>query len=93
MSAIQIAGLSFPHHTYDADADVLYLGTTVPPIAIVDGDETPEGHFVGYDHRGIIVGLTIVGPRHTVEAGEPLVVTVPQPATVAPDDLALALGD
>lgn len=89
---LRIAEFTFPFHDYDAEADVLYLATTNPPAEALDGDETPEGHVIRYGAGGNVVGMTLIGPARIVEAGEPLVVPVPQPATVDPDDLALALG-
>ncbi|MEA2189492.1 MAG: hypothetical protein QOK16_4503 [Solirubrobacteraceae bacterium] len=56
------------------------------------GEETPEGHIVRYDDAGALMGITIVGARLLVDAGEPVYVTVSQRSEVSMQELAPALG-
>lgn len=61
--SVTVGPYTFQRVHYDADADVLYLATTDPPIEATDWDETPEGHALRFDADGNLVGLTIVGPK------------------------------
>lgn len=79
--SITIAGVNFDHVVYDAGADVLYLHVGDPSTAL-DFDESPEGHGLRFDAEGHLVGLTLVRPRHLIERGHPIVVTVPIPDEV-----------
>ncbi len=48
----------FDHVTYDSRGDVLYVRSGEPrPAANVYG--TPEGHAVGFDEQGSVIGITI----------------------------------
>jgi uncharacterized protein YuzE len=83
-----IAGITFDQVVYDEDADVLYLHVGDPSTA-VEFDESPEGHALRFSEQGKIVGVTLVRPRHLMELGEPVVVTIPTPERVTLDPAAL----
>lgn len=84
--SVTIGDTTFDHVEYDADADVLYLHVGEPSSAVVF-DESPEGHALRFDAEGLLVGVTIVGARHILESGERLIVTLPSPTEVEPDQL------
>lgn len=67
------AGIDFDNVFYSRSADVLYMHVGSPATA-VDFDETPEGHATRYDSSGALVGVTVVGARRALEAGEEVVV-------------------
>lgn len=70
---VKPAGIHFDNVFYSRDADVLYMHVGSPATA-VDFDETPEGHATRYDRDGALVGVTVVGARRALEAGEEVVV-------------------
>lgn len=57
---VTVAGVEFDHVAYDRDADVVYLQVGSPPQTAADFDESPEGHYLRYDERGALMGITIV---------------------------------
>ena len=57
---VTVAGVEFDHVVYDRDADVVYLQVGSPPQTAADFDESPEGHYLRYDERGALMGITIV---------------------------------
>ena len=67
------AGIVFENVFYSRSADVLYMHVGSPSTA-VDFDETPEDHATRYDRDGALVGVTVVGARRAVEAGEEVIV-------------------
>lgn len=72
------------------DGDVLYLHVGPPQSG--EGEETPEGHVLGFapgSHR--IVGLTVINARHVLNRDGRLTVTVPEIAEASADELAPAL--
>lgn len=83
---ITIAGTTFDRIRYDPDADVLYLHVGDPSSA-VEFDESPEGHHVRLDVRGRLVGLTLVGVRQDLDAGRPVLVTIPEQVQIEATDL------
>jgi uncharacterized protein YuzE len=83
-----LAGITFDQVVYDEDGDVLYLHVGDPSTA-VDFDESPEGHAIRFDAQGNVVGITLVRPRHLMELGEPVVVTIPTPERITVDAVAL----
>jgi uncharacterized protein YuzE len=85
---IRIANIDFDRVSYDADADVLYLASDDPELA-VDFDETPEGHAVRFDATGRIVGITIVNARKLIDADGGIRITLPE--TISAADIAPAL--
>lgn len=74
MSVI-IGDWEFDHVTYDAGSDVLYLTIGGPRAGT--GEETPEGHILRFDEDGEFYGVTLIGVKHLVEAGEPTLITLP----------------
>jgi uncharacterized protein YuzE len=88
--SVRIGAWKFDDVAYDRDADVLYL--SIGPPKPGSGEETPEGHIVRYDDAGELMGITIVGARLLVDAGEPVYVTVSQRSEVSVHELAPALG-
>ena len=70
---VRPAGIDFDNVFYSRGADVLYMHVGSPETA-VDFDETPEGHATRYDRDGALVGVTVVGARRALEAGEQVVV-------------------
>jgi uncharacterized protein YuzE len=73
---ITIAGISFDHHHYDGRGDVLYLNVGEPRPA-AHGRETPDGHAIHYDEIGVVIGLTLLNVRHTLEQDGRLTLTLP----------------
>jgi len=88
---VTIGDTTFDHVDYDAEADVLYLHVGDPSTA-VEFDESPEGHALRFDAEGRLVGLTLVGARHSVADGKRVVVTLPSQVVVDPDDLAAVIN-
>jgi uncharacterized protein YuzE len=88
--SVRIGAWRFDDVAYDRDADVLYL--SIGPPKPGTGEETPEGHIVRYDDAGELMGITIIGARLLVDAGEPVYVTVSQRSEVSMQALAPALG-
>jgi len=90
--SITINGITFDQVVYDREADVLYLHVGDPSTA-VDFDASPEGHAIRFDEKGRVVGITLVRPRHRMEHGHPVTVTIPTPEriTIDPDTLNAAL--
>lgn len=43
----------------------------------VDFDESREGHALGYDRNGSLVGITIVSPNGLLDEAGPIVITIP----------------
>jgi uncharacterized protein YuzE len=63
---ITIAGITFDHHHYDERDDVLYLNVGEPrPQA--HGLETVEGHAIHYDESWVVIGVTLLNVRWTLE--------------------------
>jgi uncharacterized protein YuzE len=75
--SITIAGITFDHHHYDARGDVLYLNVGAPrPEA--HGVETPEGHGIHYDENWVVIGLTLMNVRWTLEREGEIAITWPE---------------
>ena len=85
---VTIAGVEFDHVFYDREADVLYLQVGPPPRTAPDFDASPEGHYLRYDEKGGLMGLTIVNARRILEREGTIVITLPGRTIEAPD-----LGD
>lgn len=62
---------------YYEQGDVLYL-LAGPPRRAVDDDESLEGDTVFFDAHGAISGITMIGPRRTLERDGTLNVTLPR---------------
>jgi uncharacterized protein YuzE len=73
---ITIAGITFDHHHYDARGDVLYLNVGEPQTEAW-GLETSDGHAIHYDETGAVIGMTLLGVRHTLEREGVLTLTLP----------------
>jgi uncharacterized protein YuzE len=82
---ITIAGVEFDHVVYDRDADVLYLQVGSPPQTAADFDESPEGHYLRYDERGALMGVTIVNARRIFEREGTIAITLPEHRVEATD--------
>lgn len=87
---ITVAGISFDQHRYDDRGDVLYLNIG-PPRPAAHGLETPEGHAVHYDDDWVVIGLTLLNVRWTLEREGALTLTWP-PARLPADQLDAALA-
>jgi uncharacterized protein YuzE len=85
---IRIANIDFDRVSYDADADVLYLASDDPELA-VEFDETPEGHAVRFDADGRLIGITIVNARKLVDKDGGVRITLPE--TISAADIGPAL--
>jgi uncharacterized protein YuzE len=85
--SITIGGITFDRVDYDREGDVLYLDVG-DPGAVVDFDESPEGHGLRFDASGRLVGVTMVSIRRMLEAGEQITVTIPVAEAVDPAALA-----
>jgi uncharacterized protein YuzE len=88
---ITIGPLKFDRANYDAENDVLYLHLGDPHAG--EGEETPEGHVLRYaPGTSEVIGLTVVGPRQTLERDGHLSITVPETIETTAEDLAPALA-
>jgi len=88
---ITIGPLSFDHADYDAENDVLYLHVGAPRTG--EGEETPEGHVLGYaPGTNQVVGLTVLGARRILQRDGRLAVTVPKMVETSAEELAPALA-
>jgi uncharacterized protein YuzE len=85
--SVTVAQIEFDNVDYDREADVLYLHVGDPASA-TEFDETPEGHHLRFGRNGRIVGLTVVGPRHLLEAEGEVRITVPRADTIDVSELA-----
>jgi uncharacterized protein YuzE len=85
---VTVAGIEFDHVVYDRDVDVLYLQVGPPPRAAADFDVSPEGHYLRYDERGTLMGITIVNARRILEREGKVTITLPERRIEATD-----LGD
>lgn len=56
-----------------------------------DFDESPEGHALRFDTTGALVGITLLDAKRLLEAGQPIVVTIPERLTIDPAALAPAI--
>ena len=83
--SLTIAGTTFDHVAYDSEVDVLYLQVGAPPKAAADFDASPEGHYIRYDERGALLGLTIVNARRILEREGKVVITLPERQVEATD--------
>ena len=81
---MKIAGMEFDNVFYDAEADVLYLHVGEPRTA-VDFDESTEGHHLGRDARGQLVGITILNARRHLEREGKIKVSLPELEVEASD--------
>lgn len=82
---VTIAGIEFDNVLYDREADVLYLQVGEPPRAAADFDASPEGHYLRYDDRGMLFGITIVSARRILDSEGRIVITLPERQVEAPD--------
>ena len=74
---IKIAGIEFDHHSYDDEADVLYLSVGQPQVP-AETDPTPEGHAVDFDADGNVIGMIIINLRFLLERDGELKITWPE---------------
>lgn len=74
--SVTIDEITFDNVVYDPVGDVLYLHVGDPRTAVAF-DESPEGHAIRLDAAGRVVGITLVRPRHLMDRGEPVAVTMP----------------
>lgn len=86
--SITIGGVTFDQVEYDEDADVLYLHVGDPSTATTF-TESAEGHAIRLGVSGRLVGLTLLRPRHHLEKGDPVTITVPPSARIQIDPSAL----
>lgn len=89
--SVTVAGITFDHVSYDAEADVLYLHVGDPSEA-VDFDASPEGHALRFDGDGQLVGLTLVGARRLLAGESAPTVTLPSRVNLPREQLVAALG-
>jgi uncharacterized protein YuzE len=82
---IQIAGIEFDHVLYDREVDVLYLQVGPPPRAAADFDASPEGHYLRYDEKGALMGITIVNARRILDREGAIPITLPERRIEATD--------
>jgi uncharacterized protein YuzE len=88
---ITIGPLTFDRSNYDAENDVLYLHLGDPRAG--EGEETPEGHVLRYaPGTSQVIGLTVIGARHTLERDGRLSITVPETIQTTAEELAPALA-
>jgi len=77
--SITIGNIEFDHHTYDVEADVLYLraGDNRLPAWT---DATPDGHAIHYDGEGRVIGMVIVNAKWLLEHDGHISITYDVPA-------------
>ena len=88
--SVTIGHLTFDHATYDAVGDVLYLHVGEPQAA-ADSEQTPEGHAVRFGADGRVIGVTILNAKWLRDQGRPIIITIPEPVAVDPDELGPAI--
>jgi uncharacterized protein YuzE len=88
---VHVGRYEFDHVSYDSDGDVLYL-RRVEQQAAADTFGTPEGHAVGLDEGGEVIGITIVNAKWLLERDGTITITVPSLIETNADDLAAALA-
>lgn len=81
---VQIAGIEFDDVVYDRGADVLYLSVG-EPLPASDFDASPEGHYLRFDDKGALVGITIVNARRIFEREGSIPITLPEHQVEATD--------
>ncbi len=81
----------FDHVSYDTDGDVLYLRRGERQAAATTFG-TPEGHAVGLDENGEVIGITIVNAKWLLERDGKITVAVPSLIETSAEDLAAALA-
>lgn len=89
--SVTIGGIVFERHSYDARADVLYLGIDGyegPPASALS---TPEGHNVEYDSEDRVIGITFVNVRRLLDRDGGM--TIAWSARIAEDRLAPVLDE
>jgi uncharacterized protein YuzE len=74
---IKIGGIEFDNHSYDEEADVLYLSVGQPQVP-AETDPTPEGHAVDFDADGNVIGMIIINLRFLLERDGELKITWPE---------------
>jgi uncharacterized protein YuzE len=83
--SVNVAGIEFDHVVYDRDVDVLYLQVGEPPRTAADFDQSAEGHYLRYDERGALIGITIVNARSILESEGTISITLPGRSVEATD--------
>ncbi len=79
--SVTIGDWEFNHVRYDAGSDVLYLSLDEPRAGT--GEESPEGHILRFDEDGEFYGVTLVGVKHLIDAGEEATITLPRKESVS----------
>jgi uncharacterized protein YuzE len=87
---VHVGPYEFDHVSYDNDGDVLYLRRGEQQAADTFG--TPEGHAVGLDQEGEVIGITIVNAKWLLERDGKINVTVPSLIETNTDELAQAFA-
>jgi hypothetical protein len=88
---ITIGSTTFNYADYDADNDVLRLSIDWPNGG--ECEDTPEGHVLCYAYGTYdLLGLTIHGPKQSIERDGHLTVTLPERSEMSPEDLAPAFA-
>lgn len=89
--SVRIGEHEFERVRYDAEGDVLYLGTGAQtPHAWTNA--TPEGHAVSFAADGTVTGMTIVNAKWLVERDGKVTVTLPHVIEADARDLAAVLA-
>ena len=68
---------TFTHVTYDPPSDVLYAAVG-PPRQSASREPTPESHYLRFDDRGRLCGVILMNPRHQLERGGGVYLSLPE---------------
>ena len=87
--SITIGDWVFEHAVYDSEVDVLYLAVDGPREGY--GEETPEGDIARFDDEGQFCGITLIGIRRRLQAGD-VTITLPRIEHVGTAELEAVLA-
>jgi hypothetical protein len=91
-----IAGVDFEESTYGTLTYRHCIRTTEEAMSVtiadITFDETPEGHALRFDGEVNLVGITLIRPKHLLEEGGGLRITLPVPSDVSARELTPALS-
>jgi uncharacterized protein YuzE len=87
---LTIGPYTFDHADYDPEGDTLYL--SIGPLGREKvGEDTPEGHALGFDDQGQLVGIEFIGAKWFLERDGKLMITLPVPERVEAPEAVEAL--
>ncbi len=90
-----VGPFSFSEVDYLEGHDTLYLSNSTPNEGGGSGKWTPEGHVVGFDREGKIIGITLMRVLGTISTGTEIELTIPIPRKfgISPEDIRAAVNE